>query len=103
MKVVILGGGTVGSSIADLLCRNRHSVTVVDNDAATTRRLNVFYPQGIWYGGVQIEDVQRIVEETVLSGRVIEHLLIPDECLNTKGRVPLPRDRPEQRGVKARQ
>lgn len=40
MKVVILGGGTVGSSIADLLCRNRHSVTVVDNDAATTRRLN---------------------------------------------------------------
>ena len=43
----------------------------------------VIYPQAIWYGGVQIEDVPRIVEETILGGRVIEELRIPDEQLNT--------------------
>jgi len=43
----------------------------------------VIYPQEIWYGGVQPEDVPRIVEETVIGGRVIEELQIPDHLLNT--------------------
>lgn len=46
----------------------------------------VIYPQAIWYGGVKEKDVPRIVEETILNGRVIEDLLIRDELLNTKGR-----------------
>ncbi len=45
----------------------------------------VIYPQEIWYGGVKPEDVARIIEETVVGGRVIQELLIPDELLNTKG------------------
>lgn len=40
MRILTLGGGTVGTWIADLLCRNRHSVTVVDIDPAHTRRIN---------------------------------------------------------------
>ncbi len=40
MRIVILGAGTVGTSIADLLCQHRHSVTVVDNDPLHTRRIN---------------------------------------------------------------
>jgi len=40
MRIVTLGGGTVGTWIADLLCRNRHSVTVVDIDPVHTRRIN---------------------------------------------------------------
>jgi trk system potassium uptake protein TrkA len=40
MRVVTLGGGTVGSWIADLLCRERHSVTLVDTDPVQTRRIN---------------------------------------------------------------
>jgi trk system potassium uptake protein TrkA len=40
MRIVILGGGTVGTSIADLLCRNGHIVTVVDSDPDHVRRLN---------------------------------------------------------------
>jgi trk system potassium uptake protein TrkA len=40
MRIVVLGGGTVGTSIADLLCRHRHSVTVVENDAEHARRIN---------------------------------------------------------------
>ena len=48
----------------------------------------VIYPQGIWYGGVKPQDVTRIIEETVLEGRVLPDLLIPDEMLNTKGKGP---------------
>lgn len=40
MRVIVLGAGTVGTWIADLLCRNRHSVTVVDSDPAKTKQLN---------------------------------------------------------------
>jgi (2Fe-2S) ferredoxin len=48
----------------------------------------VVYPQGVWYGGVTVDDVPRIVAETVVGGRVLEDLRIPDACLNTKGKVP---------------
>lgn len=48
----------------------------------------VIYPQGIWYGNVQLTDVDRILDETVIGGRVLHDLLIPDEMLNTKGRGP---------------
>ncbi len=40
MKIVVLGAGTVGTWIADLLCQDRHSVTVVDVDPEHTRRIN---------------------------------------------------------------
>jgi trk system potassium uptake protein TrkA len=40
MRIVVLGAGTVGTWIADLLCRHRHSVTVVDSDPGHTRRIN---------------------------------------------------------------
>ena len=42
----------------------------------------VIYPQGIWYGRVRVEDVPRILEETVIGGRILDDLLIPDPCLN---------------------
>ena len=44
----------------------------------------VIYPQGIWYGGVQPKDVPRIVEETIIQGKVIPELVIDDEQLNKK-------------------
>ena len=40
MRIVVLGAGTVGTWIADLLCQNRHSVTVVDCDPVQTKRVN---------------------------------------------------------------
>lgn len=61
----------------------------------------VIYPQGIWYGGVQPGDVPRIVGETILGGRVIEELLIPEACLNTKGRVPLEGAQSERQSTRA--
>ena len=45
----------------------------------------VIYPQEIWYGGVQESDVVRIIEETIIGGRVLPDLLFADELLNTKG------------------
>lgn len=47
----------------------------------------VVYPQGVWYGKLTPADVPRIVAETVVGGRIVEGLRIPDACLNTKGRV----------------
>jgi (2Fe-2S) ferredoxin len=52
----------------------------------------VIYPQAIWYGGVALEDVPRIVEETVIHGRVIRELQIADAWLNTKGKGPAAAD-----------
>lgn len=42
----------------------------------------VIYPQGIFYGNVTEADVPRIIEETVVNGRILEDLLIADDCLN---------------------
>ncbi|MCA9173554.1 MAG: Trk system potassium transporter TrkA, partial [Planctomycetales bacterium] len=39
MRIVTLGGGTVGESIAALLCAEGHSVIVVDEDPARTQRI----------------------------------------------------------------
>ena len=40
MNIVIFGAGRVGTSIADLLCRLEHSVTVVDTDPQMVARIN---------------------------------------------------------------
>ncbi len=40
MRIVTLGAGTVGTSIAELLCQHGHIVTVVDSDPAHVRRIN---------------------------------------------------------------
>ncbi len=40
MNIVVLGAGTVGTSIADLLCQHRHNVIVVDQDGETIADIN---------------------------------------------------------------
>ncbi len=40
MRILTLGAGTVGTWIADLLCRSRHDVTVIDTDAEQVKRIN---------------------------------------------------------------
>lgn len=45
----------------------------------------VIYPQAIWYGGVKLSDVPRIVEETIVHGRILQDLLIADGQLNVRG------------------
>jgi (2Fe-2S) ferredoxin len=38
----------------------------------------VIYPEGIWYGGVTKEDVEEIIDRTIINGEVIQRLLIPN-------------------------
>lgn len=38
----------------------------------------VIYPEGIWYGGVRPEDVEEIIDRSVLHGEVIQRLLVPE-------------------------
>ncbi len=40
MRIVVLGAGTVGRSVASLLCANGHSLTVVDTSAEQVRQIN---------------------------------------------------------------
>jgi len=42
----------------------------------------VVYPEAVWYGGVNVEDVPEIVSEHLIAGRLVERLLIADNCLN---------------------
>lgn len=39
----------------------------------------VVYPEGTWYTYVDNEDIDEIVREHLLEGRVVERLLIPGE------------------------
>ena len=34
----------------------------------------VVYPEGVWYGGVTVDDVKQIVEEHLVAGRPVERL-----------------------------
>lgn len=34
----------------------------------------VIYPQGVWYGGVKQEDVEEIIQEHLLGGRIVTRL-----------------------------
>lgn len=36
----------------------------------------IVYPDNVWYGGVTPEDVEEIMEEHILSGQVVERLLL---------------------------
>lgn len=38
----------------------------------------VVYPEGIWYGGVSLEDVPEIVERHLLGGEPVDRLRIRD-------------------------
>ena len=48
----------------------------------------VIYPQNIWYGRVTPADVPRIIEETILNGRIVEDLHIPHEHLTPRQGMP---------------
>ena len=37
----------------------------------------VVYPDAVWYGGVTEDDVDEIVQEHLLGGRVVQRLVIP--------------------------
>jgi (2Fe-2S) ferredoxin len=51
----------------------------------------VVYPEGVWYGGVQPEDVAEILESHIGQGRTVERLRLAPGCINTKSCAHKPR------------
>jgi (2Fe-2S) ferredoxin len=47
----------------------------------------VVYPEGVWYGGVRVEDVPRIAD-ALAKGEVLESLRIPDAHLTGRDAGP---------------
>lgn len=93
------GGEAIRAALKDELKRRGLGAEFRANSAGCLEQCEygatlVLYPQGIWYGNVRVEDVPRIVEATVIGGRVLSDLQIPAECLNTKGKRPWQRDEP---------
>jgi (2Fe-2S) ferredoxin len=44
----------------------------------------VVYPEGVWYGGVGLSDVDEIVESHLVGGVPVERLRLTDGCVNTE-------------------
>lgn len=67
---------------AELLKRGLHRLIRANNsgclDACEHGATLVIYPEGIWYGGVQKEDVSEIIERTIVNGEIIQRLLVKD-------------------------
>ena len=51
----------------------------------------VVYPEGVWYGFVQLGDVAEIVETHLVGGKPVERLRLRNECINTKSCAHKPR------------
>ncbi len=43
----------------------------------------VVYPEGVWYGGVTLADVDEIVDSHIVGGKPVERLMMRDSCINT--------------------
>jgi (2Fe-2S) ferredoxin len=62
---------TIGANKAGYLDQCEHGPTVV------------VYPEAVWYGFVQPEDVAEIVREHVAQERPVERLRLAEACVNT--------------------
>jgi (2Fe-2S) ferredoxin len=61
---------TVRANSAGCLDQCEHGPTVV------------VYPEAVWYGRVQVEDVTEILESHIVGGRPVERLILPDSCIH---------------------
>ncbi len=41
----------------------------------------VVYPDGVWYGGVTVADLDEIIERHIVGGEPVQRLVIPDDQL----------------------
>jgi (2Fe-2S) ferredoxin len=43
----------------------------------------VVYPDAVWYGGVQLSDVDEIIDSHLLGNIPVARLVMKEECINT--------------------
>jgi len=46
-------------------------------DACESGVSAVMYPQGVWYRGITMDDVDEIVQRTLIGGEIIDRLVMP--------------------------
>ena len=75
------GSGAVRAAFKAEIKKRRLSAFVRANKAGCLSNCSngvtvVIYPEGVWYGGVTLADVDEILERHVLRGEVVERLLV---------------------------
>lgn len=50
----------------------------------------VVYPEQVWYGGVTVGDVDELIDQHLIGGKIVERLLMPDQP-HLAGQGPLPK------------
>ncbi|MCX5745023.1 MAG: (2Fe-2S) ferredoxin domain-containing protein [Proteobacteria bacterium] len=78
------GGVEVRDRLKSLLTARGLSQTVRANTAGCLDQCEqgvtiVVYPEQVWYGHVTVEDVEEIIEQHVIGGKVVERLLLPEQ------------------------
>lgn len=74
MKELVAKAGLKGKvrvNTAGCLDQCEHGVTIV------------VYPDAVWYGFVQMEDVVEIVDSHLIGGKPVARLQLASECINT--------------------
>lgn len=65
----------------------KHSVRTNDSgclDQCEHGPVVVVYPEAIWYGNVQPDDVTEIVTQHLVNGHPVERLRLAPECINSE-------------------
>jgi (2Fe-2S) ferredoxin len=74
MKELIAKAGLKGKvriNTAGCLDQCEHGATIV------------VYPEAVWYGFVEVSDVDEIVTSHLIGGKPVERLRLQSQCLNT--------------------
>ncbi|MCL2348443.1 MAG: Trk system potassium transporter TrkA [Planctomycetaceae bacterium] len=78
MIILVLGGGTVGSSVSEVLCRQKHAVTIVEKDPETAGRLDQELDLNVIVGSASESSV--LFQAGVTSADLCLALTGNDEC-----------------------
>lgn len=81
------GGETLRNRFKEEVARRGLKKTVRANAAGCLDQCEhgptvVVYPEAVWYGRVQPEDVGEIVESHIIGGRPVERLMLPEACIH---------------------
>jgi K+ transport systems, NAD-binding component len=78
MKILVLGGGKIGSSVAEILCHQRHKVTVVEQNASVATQIDTEMDVNVVVGSAAESSV--LFQAGVTSADLCLALTGNDEC-----------------------